>query len=225
MRNLFPHYPGPPLLRYLTSSERVGLFSHTETYGFSAGERVVYQTDNEGVLYLLERGSAEVVTIQGDQRVPLAVLQPGQVFGEGSFLTGQRRVADVFALEECRIRFFEAESIREFFRKNEGICAKFFLALSQIQAARMTTTIQRFTSSDQLPAVNFPANFDDEEENAFTTTNFPDSQEFESESFQESEEFVLPENIQVKLSRPGRGRQREKTEGPAPFVVDPSLKK
>lgn len=58
---------------------------------YQAGETIVREGDAGSSAYLLKSGKVEVSKTVEDTRIVLAVLEPGQVFGEMSLLDEQPR--------------------------------------------------------------------------------------------------------------------------------------
>lgn len=75
-----------------------------EKLEFLPGDVICRQGDEDGYLYLLERGTLSVVAEdeQGEKR-KLATITPGNFFGEINFIFGARRVASVIADEEALV--------------------------------------------------------------------------------------------------------------------------
>jgi len=68
--------------------------------GFRAGEVIFHRDDPGQVLYLIREGKVKIyVTSQEGQEVVLAVLGPGDYFGELALLDGQPRSASAVALD------------------------------------------------------------------------------------------------------------------------------
>jgi small-conductance mechanosensitive channel/CRP-like cAMP-binding protein len=71
---------------------------------FAAGEQVVRQGAPGDSMFVILAGRVEVTACEGDlPAVRLAVLGPGDFFGEMSLMTGAPRVATVTTLEETRL--------------------------------------------------------------------------------------------------------------------------
>lgn len=162
MLKIYPEYPGPILLRYLSEPERKKLLELTEVYEFSTGEQVIYDQDSEAVLYLVEEGKVEVVTTRDGYPSRVATLDPGDLFGEVAFLSSQRRTADVYALSSCKIRFFEAERIGKLLEWEDGIAARFYYAINQILSKRLAAVMSKANdpassqSSSEIPTASDP---------------------------------------------------------------------
>jgi small-conductance mechanosensitive channel/CRP-like cAMP-binding protein len=71
---------------------------------YAAGEQVIRQGEAGDSLFVIMRGRVEVTAREGDApAVKLAVLGPGDYFGEMSLMTGAPRVATITTLEETRL--------------------------------------------------------------------------------------------------------------------------
>ncbi len=71
---------------------------------YAAGEQVIRQGDPGESLFVIMGGRVEVTAREGDTpAVKLAVLGPGDYFGEMSLMTGAPRVATITTLEETRL--------------------------------------------------------------------------------------------------------------------------
>lgn len=80
------------------SLARLGAVAHTRT--FSAGAIIFHRGDPGQVLYVIQAGKVKIcLTSPEGQEVSLAVLGPGECFGELALLDGQPRSADAFAIE------------------------------------------------------------------------------------------------------------------------------
>ena len=88
------------LFHNLTDEEKHTLAERLHFAPFTRGEIITRQGADAHWLYILTRGSAEVViTEEGFQR-DVAALHAGQFFGEMSLMTGAPRSASVIALED-----------------------------------------------------------------------------------------------------------------------------
>jgi len=121
-----------PLFGDLSPSEAaiLSVFMSRETV--AAGTVVVRQGDRDGDLYLIEVGRAEVRQREGTGEARLlAILGPGEFFGEIAFTTGAARTADVVALEPLTVLRISNEAY--------AVLAELTLAeeLSRVGAARV----------------------------------------------------------------------------------------
>ncbi len=96
---------GPDLVRRLATENTDQVYA--------AGEQVIRQGAAGDSLFVIMRGSVEVTAREGDRPpVKLAVLGPGDYFGEMSLMTGAPRVATITTLEETRLLEVGKESFR-----------------------------------------------------------------------------------------------------------------
>ncbi len=77
----------------------------SESLEYLPGQVICRQGDEDGYLFLLERGSLSVISDNGQgNRHKLATITPGSFFGEINFIFGARRVASVIADEKSVVR-------------------------------------------------------------------------------------------------------------------------
>jgi CRP/FNR family transcriptional regulator, cyclic AMP receptor protein len=94
-----------PLLASLSPEERGSLLAIARRRVFERGEVVFHRGDPADTIHLIRRGRfvARIVTPLGDTAT-LAVLVPGETFGELALVTGGPRTATVVALEPAETR-------------------------------------------------------------------------------------------------------------------------
>ena len=91
---------GVPLFQSLTDSDRDALSRSFVRHAFDRGEMIFRQGDHGVHLYLVESGRVKITTLAPDGREAfVAIMGPGQVFGELSLFEGQQRTADARAME------------------------------------------------------------------------------------------------------------------------------
>lgn len=98
-----------PLFAGLTPEQRETLVLHFQPYMAMPGERIIRAGDPADALYLISKGEVEV-TVNGQR---IKTRGPGEFFGEMALLSGDRRSADVTALDYSR---FARLSGRDFHR-------------------------------------------------------------------------------------------------------------
>jgi small-conductance mechanosensitive channel/CRP-like cAMP-binding protein len=98
--------------------ELVGALSRgARVLEYGAGEDVVVQGDAGDACYVIESGSLAVLVSEGGSSRQVAVLEPGDLFGEMSLLTGEPRTATVRALDDARVVRLGAESLKDVLAK------------------------------------------------------------------------------------------------------------
>jgi CRP/FNR family transcriptional regulator/CRP/FNR family cyclic AMP-dependent transcriptional regulator len=89
-----------PLFSDLDAESLARLAEVARTRSFAAGATIFHRGDPGQVLYVIQRGKVKIcLTSPEGQEVALAVLGPGECFGELALLDGQPRSADACALE------------------------------------------------------------------------------------------------------------------------------
>jgi len=105
----------PSLFESLPPDEMIQLISRSTPRQYSRNEAVIKEGDSGNSIYLIQSGNARVMTHILGQEIELAVLSPGDVFGEVAFLTGRPRTASVESMEELKIYEFEKLLVEEIF--------------------------------------------------------------------------------------------------------------
>jgi tetratricopeptide (TPR) repeat protein len=105
----------PSLFESVPPDEMIQLIGRSAPRHYSRNEAVIKEGDSGNSIYLIQSGNARVITYILGQGIELAVLSPGDVFGEVAFLTGRPRTASIVAVEELKIYEFEKLLIEEIF--------------------------------------------------------------------------------------------------------------
>jgi CRP/FNR family transcriptional regulator, cyclic AMP receptor protein len=100
------------------------------TYG--RGELIFRQGDPGTSLYVIERGQVKIrlLSAQG-QELMLAILGPGDFFGELAVLDGEPRSADAVALEPSRLLVLQRQDLRRDLEARPRIAVQLLSALSR----------------------------------------------------------------------------------------------
>ncbi|MGB5251811.1 MAG: cyclic nucleotide-binding domain-containing protein, partial [Sedimenticolaceae bacterium] len=84
-----------------------------QPYSSEPGERIIRTGDPADALYLISEGEVEV-TIDGRR---INTRGPGEFFGEMALLSGDRRSADVTALDYSRFAMLSGRDFHKFLRR------------------------------------------------------------------------------------------------------------
>jgi Cyclic nucleotide-binding domain/FHA domain len=109
-----------------------------------AGQYLFREGDAGAEMYIVESGSIAILrTARGSD--PLAVLEPGDFFGEMAVLEDQPRFASALAQTNCRLLRIERGAFAELLRQNVEIAVRIMrkLALRQRRAEQRVSELQQ----------------------------------------------------------------------------------
>lgn len=99
---------------------------------YGRGELVFRQGDPGTSLYVIESGRVKIRIVSPEgQELVLAILGPGDFFGELAVLDGQPRSADVVALEACRLLVLHRHDLRRDLEARPHLALQLLSVLSQ----------------------------------------------------------------------------------------------
>lgn len=106
-----------PLFSGLSPEQREVLVLHFKPHSAAPGERIIRAGDPADALYLISEGEVEVTI--GGRRVNTR--GAGEFFGEMALLSGNRRTADVTALDYSRFARLSGRDFRRFLKRYPNI--------------------------------------------------------------------------------------------------------
>lgn len=83
------------------------------------GTMIVRAGDEGNSAFLIQSGQVRVFIMQGDKKVELAMLGPGQIFGEMALVFDERRTASVEATEETNLIVITRQILEEKLRRSD----------------------------------------------------------------------------------------------------------
>ncbi len=87
----------------LSRDELKTLIEQSSRVSHEAGQRIISAGEAGYCMYVLLNGSARVTSLSGSDEVELAMLKPGDFFGEVALVDDGPRSADVTAIEACEL--------------------------------------------------------------------------------------------------------------------------
>ena len=112
-----------PLLANISEVQLEKLAASTVRRNFAKGRTIVSEGDPSQALYYLLSGRAKVQRTDAEgKEVILAVLGPGEFFGEMSLIDDEPRSASVVTLSSCDFLAIGKESFTELMLANNDIC-------------------------------------------------------------------------------------------------------
>lgn len=87
---------------------------------FIPGGTVIIKEGDEGdCAYLIQSGKVNVYTHVKDERVQIAMLGPGQIFGELALIFDDPRTASVEAIEDCNLIVLSRQVLKQKLQKSD----------------------------------------------------------------------------------------------------------
>ncbi|HVG21053.1 MAG TPA: mechanosensitive ion channel family protein [Blastocatellia bacterium] len=106
----------------LTVEEREAVVKSLVKYSYAPGEAIIRTGDPGDSMFIICRGRVEVQLPSNNGNLKqVAVLEPGNFFGEMALLTGEPRNADVYALDEVEVLEIRKPVIQQLFSENAGL--------------------------------------------------------------------------------------------------------
>jgi CRP/FNR family cyclic AMP-dependent transcriptional regulator len=125
------------------------LASQSRTAFFLAGSRLMHQGDLGGSMFIIVNGKVSVNLVDRDAREQtVATLGPGDIVGEMSVFTGDRRTATVAAAANVDAIEITKWSLERVFSKAPGLMDRFADVLAKRQAELSAISTQSGVSRD-----------------------------------------------------------------------------
>jgi len=142
---------GQALFAEFTREELEELIDLLDVVDSKDGELIVRQDDRGDCMYILVEGEARVTHRRAGRAIGLAILQPGDFFGEIALVDYGPRSADVIAMGQCRLLKITQASISALAGVFPNAAFKFLIAVGRILVARLRTSNQRYIDSLLFP--------------------------------------------------------------------------
>lgn len=120
-----------------TESQRASFEASAAPLALRRGEFLIRRGEAGGDLFMLKEGLLEVVDTRATPEVILAVLQPGTVVGELSFLDGSPRSVDVRAGQQATVLRWTNRDLRNLLDREPVLAASFYKTVAELASTRM----------------------------------------------------------------------------------------
>ncbi len=128
-----------PLFAALPRPDLADLASRFAVKAVRRGARIFRQGEPGDALFVVDEGSVKISTLASDGReVILAVIGPGELFGELSLFDRGLRSADATALEDARLLSLSLETFRPYLHSHPDVA----IELLSVLAGRIRNTDQ-----------------------------------------------------------------------------------
>ncbi len=142
---------GQELFAEFNAEELDELIDLLDVVDAADGELIVQQDDRGDCMYILVEGEARVTHRRAGRSIGLAILQPGDFFGEIALVDYGPRSADVIAMGQCKLLKITQASISALAGVFPNAAFKFLIAVGRILVARLRTSNQRYIDSLLFP--------------------------------------------------------------------------
>ena len=122
-----------PLFRDIPARQTAYLCDKMHVRPFKAGETIFSQGDQGAGAILVLEGGVRVMA----NKTELAVLEPGDFFGEIALAAPERRTADATATVASRLVYFLKQDLEEWIEYEPRLGARFLMNLSATLADRL----------------------------------------------------------------------------------------
>jgi CRP-like cAMP-binding protein len=139
------------LFHDFTDEELTSFIELLDEVTFSPGECIVRQDELGDCMYLLVRGSARVNHHSGGRDVELAILKPGDFFGELALVDHGPRSADVEVIEDALLMKISQAAISALAGIYPNAAFKFLIAIGRLMVERLRQSNQRYVDSLLFP--------------------------------------------------------------------------
>jgi len=113
------------LFRGLTPDERHGLVARAHLRRLDTGETIfLMDSPGDAMMAILEGHVRISVPSPEGKEIVLAILHPGEVFGEIALLDGKGRTADARAMSRCNIAVLDRRDVLSFFERQPNAWPK-----------------------------------------------------------------------------------------------------
>jgi len=127
-------------LPFLDSAEESALLAAAPTKTVDRGQLVLDQNVQLKAIFLIQEGAVRVERREGDQTVPLAVLEAGEFFGEMSFVDGEPTSARVIADARTQLRVIDETTVNGLIKKDPAFAGRLYRSIASILAERLRLT-------------------------------------------------------------------------------------
>ena len=106
----------------------------------SAGDKIIKEKEVQNELFILLEGHVEVWKKKDENRICLAIMSPGDVFGEMAFLTNKKRNADIISITNSEIFVLTQNFLDKCTNSQPKTLSIFLLNLSRLLAKKLADT-------------------------------------------------------------------------------------
>jgi len=141
------------LFRELSNQELIKIGNLTQKVSFNPKNIVFRKGDAGDALYLIREGEMEVLAPSPEAEEVedvVAVLKPGELFGEMALVEGEPRSATVRARTDAKLLRIKKEYFEDLMKHEHIIALKIYKRLTIILSHRLRETTERLAIANQI---------------------------------------------------------------------------
>jgi CRP-like cAMP-binding protein len=127
-------------LPFLTPAEESAVLAKAPLKSFARDQVVLDQDVQLRAIFLIEEGSVRVERVDRGQTTMLAVLEPGEFFGEMSYVDGSPTSARVVAEKPTRLRVIDEATVDNLTKADPSFAGRLYRSIAAILAERLRLT-------------------------------------------------------------------------------------
>lgn len=136
-----------PLFHELDDDELAQVLMVGLVKRYPEGARILTEGAAGGQLHVIHQGQVRISkVIPGAGEEALAILQPGDFFGEVEFFDGSPASANAIAHSDCEVLSIPHREVASLMQSRPALSAKFLWAFARTLAARLRETDQRMVT-------------------------------------------------------------------------------
>lgn len=121
------------LFEHLSDEDRARLAEVIDLRGLGAGETLFTTGEPGESLYVVRSGEVELfIKDTAGQKIPLAIVSPGEVFGELALLDRSPRTATAIALTDCALLELDRDDLQMLFQKSPTAALRLLAAMGHM---------------------------------------------------------------------------------------------
>lgn len=133
------------LFKDLEDSDLVEILTICNTRRYKAGSQIFAEDDPASKLYMIREGEVRISKmIPGAGEEALAILKPGDFFGEMALIDESVRSAHAIAHTDGTLMEIGIKDLQDLLQKNQAVSSKFLWSFCRILAARLRATNDKF---------------------------------------------------------------------------------
>jgi CRP-like cAMP-binding protein len=135
------------MFRFLKENEYAALLAQATHLHYQPNEVLLEEGSDDKRLFLIQSGTVRVQHRSVEQGVELAHMQAGNVFGEMSFVDGERPSASVIACTHVEALAVSHKDVLAIMLKTPEFYGRFYQSLADILAQRLSETSHHATTA------------------------------------------------------------------------------